>query len=58
MDEYEGPSEEYQRLGIEQLRLPTIDHSDVSVDDMIKAIKFIARHRSMGHGVYIHCKVW
>ncbi len=56
MDEYEGPVETYQLLGIDQLRLPTVDHSDMTEADLLAAVRFIARHKQLGHSVYIHCK--
>jgi hypothetical protein len=30
-DEYAGPQSDYKRLGIQQLRLRTVDHSEVRV---------------------------
>lgn len=55
-DEYRGPVSSYRRLGIEHLRLPTVDHFEPSVDDLKRAVSFIQRHESQGGRVYVHCR--
>jgi atypical dual specificity phosphatase len=55
-DEYAGPVSSYKRLGIEHLRLPTVDHFEPSVEDLKKAVSFIQRHERDGHRVYVHCR--
>lgn len=55
-EEYAGPSEEYERLGIEQLYLPTVDFLPPSFEAINRAVDFIDRHRAAGHAVYVHCK--
>ncbi|KAL7481419.1 hypothetical protein ACHAW6_007101 [Cyclotella cf. meneghiniana] len=55
-DEYRGPVSSYQRLGIEQLRLPTVDHFEPSLDDLKRAVAFIRKHESQGGRVYVHCR--
>ncbi len=55
-DEYGGPVAAYRRLGVEQLRLPTVDHVEPSVEDLERAVAFIERARSAGQKVYVHCK--
>lgn len=56
-EEYAGPVKAYNRLGIEQLYLPTIDHLEPSFEDMIAAVNFIADFEAQGKGrVYVHCK--
>lgn len=55
-DEYRGPVSAYQRLGIEQLRLPTVDHFEPSVEDLKRAVEFIRKHESQGNKVYVHCR--
>ncbi|KAL9183419.1 hypothetical protein ACHAXT_004275 [Thalassiosira profunda] len=55
-DEYRGPVARYKRLGIEQLRLPTVDHFEPSVDDLKRAVSFIQRHEAQGGKVYVHCR--
>jgi len=55
--EYRGPIKAYHKLGIEQLHLPTIDHTEPSLQDMKKACAFIKDYASKGKGnVYVHCK--
>ena len=44
-EEYAGPSEEYERLGIEQLYLPTVDFLPPSFEAINRAVDFIDRHR-------------
>jgi atypical dual specificity phosphatase len=34
-EEYEGPVEQYKELGIQQLYLPTTDHFEPSLDDLV-----------------------
>lgn len=55
-DEYRGPARSYARLGVEQLRLPTVDHFEPSVDDLRRAVSFISRHEARGGRVYVHCR--
>ena len=51
--EYKGPVEEYSRLGMKQLWLPTTDHFEPSVGDLAKAVDFIRRQDTK---VYVHCR--
>ena len=55
-EEYQGPLKSYRRLGIEHLRLPTVDHFEPSVEDLKKAVSFIQKHESKGGRVYVHCR--
>mmetsp|Transcript_78763 Transcript_78763/g.154025 ORF Transcript_78763/g.154025 Transcript_78763/m.154025 type:complete len:253 (-) Transcript_78763:112-870(-) len=55
-DEYGGPTEEYARLGIEELHIPTIDHHEPSLSSLRAAVKFIAKFKEKGQSVYVHCK--
>merc|ERR1719367_795088 len=55
-DEYAGPEEEYEKLGIKQLWLPTLDHVEPSLEDLKAACLFIEKFRQRGERVYIHCK--
>ena len=55
-DEYAGPASSYARLGMEHLRLPTVDHFEPSVEDLKRAVAFIRRHERDGHRVYVHCR--
>lgn len=54
--EYSGPVGEYERLGIQQLRLPTVDHFEPSIADLVRAVKFIEERRIRKELVYVHCK--
>ncbi len=54
--EYEGPLEEYKRLGIEQLHIPTVDFTHPKLNDVEKAIEFIDSQVENAHKTYIHCK--
>ena len=55
-EEYRGPVSSYRRLGIEHLRLPTVDHFEPSVEDLKKAVSFVQKHESQGGRVYVHCR--
>ncbi len=55
-DEYRGPVAAYDRAGIEQLRVPTIDFTHPSLEDVERAVEFMQRHVAQGHNVYVHCK--
>lgn len=55
-DEYGGPQERYDSLGIKQLRLMTVDHFEPSVSHMQEAVKFIAAMQKKNERVYVHCK--
>mmetsp|Transcript_11017 Transcript_11017/g.32873 ORF Transcript_11017/g.32873 Transcript_11017/m.32873 type:complete len:274 (+) Transcript_11017:552-1373(+) len=54
--EYSGPVAAYRKLGIEQLRIPTVDHVEPSSEDLATAVAFIQRHRRAGGRVLVHCK--
>jgi atypical dual specificity phosphatase len=54
--EYAGPTAKYQRLGIEQLWIPTVDFNPPSVADIQLGVDFIQKHVEQGHKVYVHCK--
>jgi atypical dual specificity phosphatase len=51
-----GPTEDYERLGMVQLRLPTTDFSEPQIEKINTAIDFIKRFLDQGKGVYVHCK--
>ncbi len=55
-EEYSGPLGYYSDLGITQLRLPTVDHFEPSLESMQEAMKFIEHHKKNGDMVYVHCK--
>jgi len=54
--EYPGPKVSYGKLGMKQLHLPTVDHTEPSVDKLIEAVDFIKQHKDRGEKVYVHCK--
>jgi len=54
--EYAGPTKQYRQLQLEQLRLPTVDHHEPSLADLVRAVEFIEERRLKGHRVYVHCK--
>ncbi len=54
--EYAGPVEKYQEFQIKQLRIPTIDFTHPSLDDVEAAVQFMDEQISAGNKVYVHCK--
>eukprot|EP01040_Poterioochromonas_malhamensis_P017573 gene17573-20238_t len=54
--EYQGPVSQYKKLGIKQLYLPTVDHTEPSPDKLRAAVEFIKDHQKRGEKVYVHCK--
>ncbi|OQR99864.1 hypothetical protein THRCLA_06353 [Thraustotheca clavata] len=55
-DEYQGPISAYRAMGIKQLWLPTVDHTEPTLQDIEKAMEFIQFHKERGSRVYVHCK--
>lgn len=55
-EEWRGPLGEYEKLGIEELYLPTTDHFEPSQEDLIAALSFLERYRARGKSVYVHCR--
>jgi atypical dual specificity phosphatase len=55
-DEYVGPENAYKRLGIRQLRVPTVDFTHPSLESVSKAVDFIEQETAGGGTVYVHCK--
>ncbi|XP_073460522.1 phosphatidylglycerophosphatase and protein-tyrosine phosphatase 1 [Aquarana catesbeiana] len=50
-------SQQWESLGVEQLRLSTVDFTGVpSLENLQKGVEFVHRHQEKGHSVYIHCK--
>ncbi|XP_066439403.1 phosphatidylglycerophosphatase and protein-tyrosine phosphatase 1 [Eleutherodactylus coqui] len=50
-------SQEWSALGVEQLRLSTVDFTGVpTIEHLQKGVEFVHKHRKMGNTVYIHCK--
>lgn len=55
-EEYAGPVEEYARLHIDQMRIPTTDFTPPRLADVRRAVAFIASKAERGETVYVHCK--
>jgi atypical dual specificity phosphatase len=51
-----GPVAQYQRSGIEQLHLPTVDFTPPRIEDIRRAVGFIHQQIGLGRKVYVHCK--
>jgi atypical dual specificity phosphatase len=54
--EYSGPVAAYKEIGMKQLRLPSVDHFEPSLEYMQEAVNFIAAHKKRNEKVYVHCK--
>ncbi|NXN11653.1 PTPM1 phosphatase, partial [Indicator maculatus] len=49
--------QEWQAMGVEQLRLSTVDLTGVpTLENLHKGVEFILQHRARGNSVYVHCK--
>ncbi|XP_032021859.1 phosphatidylglycerophosphatase and protein-tyrosine phosphatase 1 isoform X1 [Hylobates moloch] len=61
-EEYEtrflcNSSQEWKRLGVEQLRLSTVDMTGIpTLDNLQKGVQFALKYQSLGQCVYVHCK--
>jgi atypical dual specificity phosphatase len=55
-EEYAGPVAEYEQHGIEQFRMPTIDFTHPSLEDVEAAVAFMKDKIDGGETVYVHCK--
>ncbi|KAL2088670.1 hypothetical protein ACEWY4_015569 [Coilia grayii] len=61
-EEYEtkyfcNSSEEWRAVGVEQLRLSTVDLTGVpSMENLQRGVEFALQHRQQGTSVYVHCK--
>ncbi|XP_029987147.1 phosphatidylglycerophosphatase and protein-tyrosine phosphatase 1 [Sphaeramia orbicularis] len=50
-------AEEWQAVGVEQLRLRTVDLTGVpSLENLHRGVEFALQHRDRGTSVYVHCK--
>lgn len=56
-EEFRGHEADLQRLGIEQLRLPTLDFHCPARGDLLRGVVFIRQQIAAGRKVYVHCKV-
>ncbi|XP_012787533.2 phosphatidylglycerophosphatase and protein-tyrosine phosphatase 1-like [Sorex araneus] len=61
-EEYEtrflcNSSKAWRRVGVEQLRLSTVDVTGIpSLTNLHKGVQFALRYRAQGQSVYVHCK--
>ncbi|MFT7639401.1 MAG: atypical dual specificity phosphatase [Pirellulaceae bacterium] len=55
-EEYAGPVKEYERHGIDQFRMPTIDFTHPKLEDVEAAVEFMKQNIDRGETVYVHCK--
>ncbi|XP_023095603.2 phosphatidylglycerophosphatase and protein-tyrosine phosphatase 1 [Felis catus] len=61
-EEYEtrflcNSSKEWKNVGVEQLRLSTVDMTGVpTLADLQKGVRFALKYQSLGQCVYVHCK--
>jgi atypical dual specificity phosphatase len=55
-DEYQGPIQDYERLGMAHLYLPTFDHFIPSIEHLEQAVGFLKKHKEEGKKVYVHCR--
>ncbi|KAF1537856.1 Phosphatidylglycerophosphatase and protein-tyrosine phosphatase 1, partial [Eudyptula minor] len=50
-------AQEWKAMGVEQLRLSTVDLTGVpTLENLHKGVEFILKHRACGNSVYVHCK--
>ena len=54
--EYAGPVKEYEKLKIEQCRVPTIDFTHPTLESVQRSVEFIRSQVESGGRVYVHCK--
>ena len=54
--EFSGPQDLYQKHAMEQLRVPTIDFTHPSLENVERAVAFIETQAAAGGKVYVHCK--
>ncbi|XP_040836178.1 phosphatidylglycerophosphatase and protein-tyrosine phosphatase 1 [Ochotona curzoniae] len=61
-EEYEtrflcNSSEEWQKFGVEQLRLSTVDMTGIpTLANLQKGVQFALKYQALGQCVYVHCK--
>jgi atypical dual specificity phosphatase len=54
--EYGGPRQTYEKYGIQQLHIPTVDSTSPSLENVEKAMKFIDHINKTSGAVFVHCK--
>lgn len=55
-EEYNGPITRYDKLGMEELHLKTVDHFEPSLEDLKSAVSFIQTLEKEEKRVYVHCR--
>jgi len=55
-EEYPGPVDQYSQYDIVQMRMPTIDFTHPTYEDVCRAVEFVETHANRGETVYVHCK--
>uniref|UniRef100_A0A8C8R9V4 Phosphatidylglycerophosphatase and protein-tyrosine phosphatase 1 n=1 Tax=Pelusios castaneus TaxID=367368 RepID=A0A8C8R9V4_9SAUR len=49
--------QEWEEMGVEQLRLSTVDLTGVpTLENLQKGVDFVLKHRECGNSVFVHCK--
>ncbi|XP_006113492.1 phosphatidylglycerophosphatase and protein-tyrosine phosphatase 1 [Pelodiscus sinensis] len=49
--------QEWEAMGVEQLRLSTVDLVGVpTLENLQRGVEFVLKHRDSGNSVYVHCK--
>jgi atypical dual specificity phosphatase len=54
--EYHGPRKTYEKYGIQQLYLPTIDSTAPSLKSIEKAVQFMNEAHTNNNKIFVHCK--
>ncbi|XP_032631977.1 phosphatidylglycerophosphatase and protein-tyrosine phosphatase 1 isoform X2 [Chelonoidis abingdonii] len=50
-------AQEWEAMGVEQLRLSTVDLTGVpTLENLQRGVEFVLKHREYGNSVYVHCK--
>ncbi|TFK06095.1 cytochrome P450 26B1 [Platysternon megacephalum] len=50
-------AQEWEAMGVEQLRLSTVDLTGVpTLENLQRGVEFVLKHRECGNSVYVHCK--
>ncbi|XP_030415678.1 phosphatidylglycerophosphatase and protein-tyrosine phosphatase 1 [Gopherus evgoodei] len=50
-------AQEWEAMGVEQLRLSTVDLTGVpTLENLQRGVAFVLKHREYGNSVYVHCK--
>ena len=55
-EEYRGPVKAYERAGIVQLWIPTVDFTAPNLRDVERGVAFMQEQIGLGRDVYVHCK--